>query len=149
MKRFDRVVFAFIAIAMVAILGFLPVQATAQGRVQSQGAQFGFFIEWNDPVLREDGTEFDPATEVGQYRVECVRGTDWTGAAFTTFTRDATAGEGLKRSYNWTNAVQVGGWYNCRMNVADVDDMVSDWSNTVVVRKRAKPTSPTLLGTTN
>lgn len=128
-----RTIFALALFSMVFLLATLASAQTLPP------VSFGFDLEWTDPTERVDATPFDPATEIGVYRAECVRGADWSEAAFVLIERSATGGTGNDRTYFWEDAVTQGGWYNCRFNVADVNGLVSDWSNTITVRKQAVP----------
>jgi hypothetical protein len=142
MKNLDRTLFGAL------LLGVIIVLAVMTGRAEAQ-ATHGFDLAWTDPTERTDGMAFDPATEIGVYRAECVRGDDWAAAAFVLITRDETGGDGNERTFYWQDAVQQGGWYNCRINVADTGGLVSDWSATVTVRKLARPNPPNLRGQGN
>lgn len=121
-----------LALALLFLAGPAMAQAT-----------HGFDLSWIDPTERVDGMEFDPATEIALYRAECMRvGDAWEDAAFVEFTRGQTGGINTQRQYAWENAVQRGGWYDCRMLVRDTSDLSSDWSAVVRVRKLARPASP-------
>jgi len=135
--KLENAVHLAMVLAMLVVLALISAPAWGQ-------ATHGFDIAWTDPIEREDGTAFDPATEIGVYRAECVRGDDWTEAAFVLITREQTGGDGNQRTFYWQDAVDQGGWFNCRMNVADTGGLVSDWSVTITVRKLARPNSPGL-----
>ena len=137
MKYLERAIFGVLALAMLGVLMLVASPVFSQ-------ASHGFDFAWTDPTERTDGMAFDPATEIGVYRAECVRGDDWAEAAFVLITREETGGDGNQRTFYWQDAVQQGGWYNCRMNVADTGGLVSDWSVTITVRKLARPNSPGL-----
>ena len=102
-------------------------------------AQFSFTFSWVDPVERTDGTALDPATDLSGYRLQCSGPEN----AERMVDRAATTADGNQRVYEWTDAVQAGGMYDCRMSAIDTGDRESDWSNTASVPKFAAPSAPT------
>ena len=76
---------------------------------------------------------------------QCALDEAFTAPVEVFFPRSASSDNGDgRRYYFWEDAVQVGGWYFCRLNVADLDGRVSDWSNVATVRKVARPNPPEL-----
>jgi len=102
-------------------------------------AQFSFTFSWIDPTERTDGTALDPAAELSGYRMECSGPEN----AERMVDRAATTADGDRRVYVWTDAVQTGGMYDCRMTAIDTADEESPWSNVVSVPKFAAPSAPT------
>ena len=102
-------------------------------------AQFSFTFYWIDPTTRTDGSALDPAEELSGYRLEC----SGPETAERVVDRAATSAVGSERRYEWTDAVQTGGLYDCRMSAIDTGDRESDWSNTASVPKFAAPSAPT------
>lgn len=47
-----------------------------------------------------------------------------------------------RRQYNWRNAVEEDGLYDCRMSAIDTGDLESPWSNVVQVLKESEPSAP-------
>lgn len=106
-------------------------------------AVHGFTFTWNDPTARTDGQALDPDTEIQSYRMNC----EGSESVERIVDRAATVSlGGTERQYEWVNAVQRGGWYDCRMTAVDTDDLESDWSNVASVRKLAQPMPPGLRG---
>lgn len=102
-------------------------------------AQFGFTFTWIDPVARTDGTAFNADNDLKSYRMQC----NGPENAERIVDRAATSAVGTERRYEWTNAVQIGGMYDCRMTATDTGDRESPWSNTASVPKFAAPSAPT------
>lgn len=108
----------------------------------------GFEFRFTEPTQRVDGTVFDPVTEVESYSAQCALDEAFTAPVEVFFPRSASSDNGDgRRYYYWQDAVQVGGWYFCRMSVADVNGLVSDWSNVATVRKVARPNPPVISDT--
>lgn len=136
MRFLERAIHVTLVLAMLFVLALVSSPVWAQ-------TSHGFELSWTDPTEREDETPFDANTETGQYRAECTRtGNGWDAAAFVVFTRDQTSPTSIGRGYTWVDAVSQGGWYDCRMNIADVNGLVSNWSGVVTVRRLAKPKPP-------
>lgn len=133
-NRFHLVLMA----AFVAILAIVLLNTA-----QAQSAH-SFEIRFNEPTERVDGQPFDAATEAGYYVVQCASDDTFTAPLEVLFERAETLPDGAGRYFLWADAVRSGGWYWCRMNVADTDGLVSDWSNVASVRKQAKPNPPQL-----
>ena len=131
-KWLDRLVFAGLVLAMIGVLLIIAAPVFAQ-------TSHGFEFSWTDPTEREDGEPFNPATEIAKYRAECTRTGSWDDAAFVEFERSETAGTGNDRGFAWVNAVQQGGWYDCRLMVTDTSDLSSKWSESLRVRRLARP----------
>ena len=108
-------------------------------------ASHSFDFEWTDPTEREDGMAFDPATEIAGYVLQCSRNEAFTAPAETYVAQDQTTvlAPG-KRAFAWVDAVQQGGWYYCRLHVADIHELVSDWSQAIYLRKLARPKAAVL-----
>jgi hypothetical protein len=106
-------------------------------------AQHSFEFRFTEPTERTDGQPFNPSLEAAGYRAQCARDSSFTSPAEIYFTRTETLPDGNGRYFLWEGAVQVGGWYFCRLNLADTDGLVSDWSVVVSVRKQANPKPPT------
>ena len=98
-----------------------------------------FTFTWTDPTSRTDGSVLDPATELKSYRMQCSGPEN----AERIVDRAATSAVGTERRYEWADAVQVSGMYDCRMTAIDTGDRESDWSNTASVPKFASPSAPT------
>lgn len=121
-----------ILLLLLLIPGFALAQVT-----------HGFTFTWDDPVERTDGQALDPDTEIQSYRLNC----EGSESVERIVDRAATVSTGgTERQYEWVNAVQRGGWYDCRMTAVDTDDLESDWSNVASVRKLAQPNPPGLRG---
>lgn len=120
----------------MVLLAVLLALSVATAHAQTT---FGFDFTWDDPVAREDGTPFDPATELEFYVLSCV---SVKQEAEVTVPRDVTA----DGTYRWTDAVNYGGLYDCKMAVTDTDGNTSDWSNVVQVQRTARPSPPVLRG---
>ena len=103
-----------------------------------------FEIRFGEPTERTDGQPFDAATEAAGYRAQCDRDEAFSAPLEIYFPRGDSLPDGDGRYFLWADAVQVGGWYYCRLNVADTDGLVSDWSNVASVRKQANPKPPVL-----
>jgi hypothetical protein len=119
---------------LILLLMLLPAAALAQ-------ATHGFTFGWVDPVQRVDGQPLNPATELQAYRLRCDGAESVERFVDRAATDDAGNGE---RQYEWVAAVQQGGWYDCRMTAVDTDNLESDWSETVSLRKLAQPNPPGL-----
>ena len=98
-----------------------------------------FTFTWTDPVSRTDGRALDPANEIKSYRLQCSGPEN----AERIVDRAATSAVGTERRYEWADAVQISGMYDCRMSAIDTGDRESDWSNTASVPKFAAPSAPT------
>jgi len=105
-------------------------------------AMHGFDFTWGDPVERTDGEALDPDEEVASYRLHCVRTDGAEEASIEVLRGDTEAVEGNTRGYFWEDAVERGGWYDCRILATDTEGLSSDWSNVASVRKRAQPMPP-------
>jgi hypothetical protein len=118
----------------------LALAATLLALPSAVQANHSFGFTWIDPVEREDGTPLEPG-ELGGYRLQCSspQETAETVAAF-----DVTTLVGGKRTFLWENAVQRGGWYDCRMTAIDTSQLESEWSVTIRIRKLARPKAPTI-----
>jgi hypothetical protein len=97
-----------------------------------------FTFTWTDPTQRTDGSAIT-AAELKSYRLQCSGPEN----AERIVDRAATSAVGSERRYEWTDAVQVSGMYDCRMTAIDTGDRESDWSNTASVPKFAAPSAPT------
>lgn len=102
-----------------------------------------FTFTWTDPTQRTDGSALDPATELKSYRMQCSGPEN----AERIVDRAATSAVGTERRYEWADAVQIGGMYECRMTAIDTGDRESDWSNIASVVKVERPAPPTDLRT--
>jgi hypothetical protein len=99
-----------------------------------------FLFSWEDPVTRTDGTALNPETEISGYRMRC----EGPETAERIVDRTATSSIGNnERQYNWTEAVQTSGFYECKMTAFDTGDRESPWSNISGVEKYAPPAPPT------
>ena len=98
-----------------------------------------FTFTWTDPTSRTDGSALNPATELKSYRMQCSGPEN----AERIVDRAATSAVGTERRYEWADAVQIRGVYDCRMSAIDTGDRESDWSNTASVPKFAAPSAPT------
>ena len=121
---------------ILLLLLLVPGVALAQ-------ATHGFTFTWDDPVTRIDGQTLDPDTEIQSYRLNCEGSESVERVVDRAATTDVG---GVTREYQWIDAVQRGGWYDCRMTAVDTDDLESDWSNVASVRKLAQPNPPGLRG---
>ena len=135
MRYLKNAVHLALAALMIAALALIAAPAFAQ---------HSFEIRFVEPTERVDGQPFDAATEASGYRAQCDRDEAFTAPLEVFFTRAETLPDGDGRYFLWADAVQTGGWYYCRLNVADTDGLVSDWSNVASVRKQAKPNPPQL-----
>jgi len=130
----------FLLGASITFAFFLVALHTPSASAQ---ATHGFTFEWEDPVTRQDGVALDPDTELKSYRIRCE------GAENVERVVDRTATQlvsGVVRTYEWVDAVQTGGWYDCQMTAVDVNDLESDWSEIASVRKLARPMPPVWRG---
>ena len=107
-------------------------------------AAHSFEIRFTEPTAREDGTPFNAATEASAYRAQCSIDEAFTAPVEIVFTRSETLPDSGGRYFLWADAVQSGGWYYCRLNVADLDGLVSNWSAVASVKKVAKPNPPVI-----
>ena len=98
-----------------------------------------FTFTWTDPTQRTDGSAFNADTDLSGYRLQCSGPEN----AERVIDREATSAVGTERRYEWADAVQVSGMYDCRMTAIDTGDRESDWSNTASVPKFAAPSAPT------
>ena len=98
-----------------------------------------FTFTWTDPVQRTDGSAIT-AAELKSYRLQC---SGPENAERIVDRAATTAANTTSRRYVWSDAVTVGGMYDCRMTAIDTGDRESDWSNTASVPKFAAPSAPT------
>ena len=98
-----------------------------------------FTFTWTDPTQRTDGSAFNADTDLSGYRLQCSGPEN----AERIVDRAATSAVGTERRYEWADAVQISGMYDCRMSAIDTGDRESDWSNTASVPKFAAPSAPT------
>jgi len=133
MKYLERTLTGFLVIAMFGVLLLIVSPVFAQ-------AAHGFDFKWTDPTEREDGTAL-AVEELGSYRLQCASSQE--AAEVVVSIGDTTVEAGV-RSFFWESAVSKGGWYDCRMTAVDVNDLESDWSVTIQVRKLARPNPPGL-----
>lgn len=115
--------------ALVLLLLLLPGAALAHT----------FTFTWIDPIARTDGTAFNADNDLKSYRLRC----EGSENAEIIVDRAATSAVGTERRYVWSDAVTVGGMYDCRMTATDTNDRESPWSNTASVTKFAAPSAPT------
>ena len=116
------------------LLLLIPGVALAQ-------ATHGFTFTWTDPTERVDGQALDPNTELMSYRMRCEGHENVERITDRSATDDIGNGE---RRYEWVGAVQRGGWYDCWLTAIDTDELESESSNVVAVRKQAQPNPPGL-----
>ena len=98
-----------------------------------------FTFTWTDPAQRADGSAFNADTDLSGYRLQCSGPEN----AERVIDRAATSAVGPERRYEWADAVQISGVYDCRMTAIDTGARESDWSNTASVAKFAAPSAPT------
>ena len=98
-----------------------------------------FTFTWTDPTQRADGSAFNADTDLSGYRLQCSGPEN----AERIVDRAATSAVGTERRYEWADAVQISGMYDCRMSAIDTGDRESAWSNTASVPKFAAPSAPT------
>lgn len=99
-----------------------------------------FLFSWGDPTARTDGTALDPETEIKSYRMRCEGPENVERIVDRAAT---TALPEVRRQYNWTDATQTSGMYDCKLSAVDTRDLESDWSNIESVPKFALPEAPT------
>ena len=138
--KLENTVHLAMVLAMLCVLALISAPAWSQ-------ATHSFDFEWTDPVEREDNAAFDPETEIAWYVLQCSRDEAFTAPAETYVAQDQTTvlAPG-KRAFAWVDAVSQGGWYYCRINVADIHELVSDWSRSIYIRKLARPKAADLAG---
>ena len=88
---------------ILLLLLLIPGVALAQ-------ATHGFTFTWDDPTERTDGQALDPDAEIQSYRMNC----EGAESVERIVDRAATISlGGTEREYQWIDAVQRGGWYDC------------------------------------
>ena len=127
----------WLAGALALLLPFATA-GVITGVVNAQVVTFGFNFSWDDPTERTDGTDFFPE-EIDRYVLSCVSVTQEAEI-------EVPRSEAMEGEFEWLDAVDVGGFYDCKMKVVDVEGLESDWSNTVTVRRVARPMPPVLRG---
>lgn len=133
----------FFTTLLITLFMAVPASAVITGTVNAQ-ATHGFLFSWNDPVERTDSTPLS-VEEIFGYRLRCESEQEQAEIEIVVADTALNGNAPLERSYWWDSAVQRGGWYDCKMTAIDVEDLESDWSNVVAVRRMAQPRPPNFL----